>query len=510
MRISIVVPAYNGERFIANAVRSALAQKLINPDTNEQALYEVIVRDDGSTDGTLKALEGITDPRLRIVAGKNCGAIAKSFQAAFDLADSEYVAVMGQDDLIDENYLQRTLAEFKDDIVMVGCQPRFIDADGNPYTNLADSRLSIPKAVNMTRANWQALFKIGNIYFGINTYLRTAVMEAGGFDEKAGWLLDWDLYTRLVKNHDIHVIEEELCSLGIRNDTTSCITLDKIPDQHRYVRYIREKNYPPTAKMKVAIATPFYMSQEYSHYGESLIHTCTMLTLAGIEWELIRVNGDSYVDRAKNTIIANFLETDCTDLIMIDSDEQWSPIAISRLLQHPEEIVAAAYPFKNNWGKFAGNPLTKVVDGVNQYAGWRELSDGSCLLEAYNVSGGFMRIKRSALETYADAYPNDVYTDDCAWPGRPGRIYTAYFMCDIVNHQRYGEDSYFCRRMKEIGIKLWIDPNITITHYGIKGWTGNFHEHILKTPEELKRMADELMEKAQEKTVVHQPALSKS
>jgi hypothetical protein len=148
-------------------------------------------------------------------------------------------------------------------------------------------------------------------------------------------------------------------------------------------------------------------------------------------------------------------------------------------------VVAGAYPFKNNWNQFAGSPLLVNVDGKNQYAGWRGLSDGSCLLEAYNVAGGFLRIKRSALEKYADAYPNDVYLDDHAWPNRKGRIYTAFFMCDIKDYQRYGEDAYFSRRMREAGVKLWIDPNITIEHFGVKGWSGNFHESILNPPAEI-------------------------
>ena len=489
VRISIVIPSYNGAKFIANAVKSALAQSFYDPGTGMQELFEVIVRDDGSTDNTAEVLAQITDARLRVVWGENTGGIGYSFQAAFELATSTYVVMLGQDDVLDDDYVAQVLEAFRTsnsnggDVVMVGCQPRFINAEGKPFANPADPRLKIPKACNMPRADWQRLFRLGNIYFGINTYLRSAVIEAGGFDGKAGWLLDWDLYTRLTKNHDIYVIEKEICSLGLRDDTTSNITLDKIPLQHKYVRYIREKNYKPT-KMKVALATPFYMSQGFSHHAQSMIATTLMLTQAGIEWELIWLNGDSYVDRVKNTIMANFLESDCTDLIMIDSDEQWQPTAISRLLQHPEEIVTAAYPFKNNWDQFAGNPLAEVKGGVVEYKGYRPLSDGSFLLQAYNVSGGFMRIKRSALEKYADAYPDDCYTDDCASPDRPGRIYTCFFLCDIVNHQRYGEDAYFGRRMKEIGIKLWIDTNIWITHYGVKGWSGNYHEHLVKMAKE--------------------------
>ncbi len=84
-----------------------------------------------------------------------------------------------------------------------------------------------------------------------------------------------------------------------------------------------------------------------------------------------------------------------------------------------------------------------------------------------------------------------MYRDDCAWPGRDGRIYTQFFNCEVINHERYGEDANFSRKMATADIKLWIDPNITIVHYGIKGWEGNLHQHILKPPEELERIKRE-------------------
>lgn len=488
MKLSIVIPAFNGEKWIKNAIQSA-----VKAGDRWGGEYEVIIRDDGSTDKTAEVVASLMESlcdKLNLFVCENAGGIGGSFDAALRLATGEFVTIMGQDDLLDEDYLIKVLPEFKDNVAMVSCHPRFINPDGTKFDAPGDPRMNIPVAPNMSRAEWLNLFRIGNIHFGLNTYRRHVVLDVGGFDIKAGWLLDQDLYTRIVKEHDIYVIQEVLCGLGMRDDTTSNLKMDQMPDQHKYLRHLRQKNFTPT-KMKVAIATPFYMSQEFSHYGESVIHTCHMLTLAGIEWELIRVNGDSYVDRAKNTIMANFLETDCTDLIMIDSDEQWHPNAISRLLQHPQEIVTAAYPFKNNWGQFAGNPLIEVVDGVSRYAGYIELTDGSYLLEAYNVSGGFMRIKRSAIEKYADAYPNDIYLDDFAWPPRKGRMYTSFFMCDIKDYVRYGEDAYFSRRMRDIGIKLYIDTNITITHYGIKGWTGNFHEHNTRQTPEVAAMMEE-------------------
>src|SRR6185369_4777471 len=103
MRVSIVIPALNGEKWIEQAVQSALDQDLTGSDGLPE-LYEVIVRDDGSTDGTLKILKAVQEKypgKLRVVAGENCGGIGASFQAAFDLADTEFVCIMGQDDRID-------------------------------------------------------------------------------------------------------------------------------------------------------------------------------------------------------------------------------------------------------------------------------------------------------------------------------------------------------------------------------------------------------------------------
>lgn len=492
MRVSIVIPAYNGEKWIRAAVESALAQVFIANDGYPE-LYEVIVCDDGSTDETVPTISDIIDKRLRIECHDHAG-LVRSFQRALDHATTQYVTVLGQDDLIDPDYLATVMREFEGrDVAMVSCRPRFIGEDFKPYVNANDARLKVAFPENGKREDIRARLNFGNYYFGINTYVRQAIIDAGGLDEKAGWLLDWDLYSRILKADEIYIVERELCSMMLRAESTSLISRENLPQQHAYFRYVREKNFRPDPKqMKVVLATPFYMQQENSNYGTSMIYTCRMLTEAGIPWELIRVEGDSYVDRAKNTIVANFLEGDGTDLIMIDSDESWQPTAISRLLQHTEDIVAGAYPFKNRWGQFAGNPLVEVKEGKLQYSGYRELSDGSCLLEAYSIAGGFLRVKRAAFERFADFYPNDIYQDDYAWPDRAGRIYTAFFECGIHEFFRYGEDSNFSRKMRDAGIKIWIDPNITIRHHGMHSWEGNLHQHLLRPPEEREELRKQL------------------
>ena len=126
-RCTIILPAFNGQKWIKAAVFSALNQNFDEP-------YRVIVRDDGSTDCTVEVLESIDDPRLTIIKGEKTPSIVHSFQAAFDLAKTPFVTIVGQDDTLEPEYLTQVMAEFDKsaETSMVSCKPKFIDRPASP------------------------------------------------------------------------------------------------------------------------------------------------------------------------------------------------------------------------------------------------------------------------------------------------------------------------------------------------------------------------------------------
>ncbi len=88
--VSIILPVYNGAHCVLRAVQSVLNQQYPH--------WELLVVDDGSTDGTLKALTDISDARVRVVSQPNQG-VAAARNNAFHLAKGDYIAFIDADDV---------------------------------------------------------------------------------------------------------------------------------------------------------------------------------------------------------------------------------------------------------------------------------------------------------------------------------------------------------------------------------------------------------------------------
>ena len=209
---------------------------------------------------------------------------------------------------------------------------------------------------------------------------------------------------------------------------------------------------------KVLIGTPSHDGKVDVWFANSLVNTVRM----SYEKETIVVPVymayDSLVQRARNDLVRLAIEEDFDDLIFIDSDVEWNPEWVFKLLEYKEDVVGGVYPKKTDEPLF---PVKALPEGLKLN------EDG--LMEVEGMPTGFLKISKGALKQVWDV--SEEYKNE-------GRTCRMVFDIKVMDGDLVSEDIVFCRKWRDLGGKVYIDPSMTCNHIGVKKYTGNFQEYI--------------------------------
>lgn len=244
-------------------------------------------------------------------------------------------------------------------------------------------------------------------------------------------------------------------------------------------------------KSKLFIATPCYGGALTEPYFKSILRLVFFFDKHNIPLQFGTIANESLVPRARNTLTAFFMRSDCTHLMFIDADIEFKVEDIVRLVAADKDIAVGAYPKKGiNWEMVRKHVLANPNDTTSdisavgsEYAinfNFKSIEERSIEVEDGLVSlkdagTGFMLIKRGVFEKMAEAYPELQYNNDINVDKDLDK-YTYAFFDTIIEEssKRYlSEDYTFCRRWQNLGGKVWLDPNISLNHYGTIPFQGN-------------------------------------
>lgn len=123
-RVTVFMPVYNRETYVAAAIESVLAQTFGD--------FELLILDDGSTDRTPEILAGFGDPRIRLVRNESNQGIPAARNRGLELARGEFLAMLDSDDLAHRKRLAKQVDFLAANLdhVLVGSWARKIDAEG--------------------------------------------------------------------------------------------------------------------------------------------------------------------------------------------------------------------------------------------------------------------------------------------------------------------------------------------------------------------------------------------
>jgi len=220
MKVSVIIPAYNHEKYIGASIESVLEQSFGD--------LELIIINDGSTDNTEKEILTYDDPRIIYLSQENSGA-HNTINKGIDMARGEYISILNSDDVYHRNRLElclKFLENHKDTSVVI-TQVEGITGDGTSVTNQKTPQIMAwldwyKDALKLyeTRNFLLSAFAKNILITTSNYFMRKAVFQKIGGFIALRYTHDWDMLLRLAQLDKIHLIREVLLQYRIHQSNT--------------------------------------------------------------------------------------------------------------------------------------------------------------------------------------------------------------------------------------------------------------------------------------------------
>jgi len=241
-------------------------------------------------------------------------------------------------------------------------------------------------------------------------------------------------------------------------------------------------------KRRLFLATPMYGGMCAGMFTKSVADLTALCSSNGIHLQSYFLFNESLITRARNYCVDEFMRSDCTHMMFIDSDIGFDPRDVIAMLAMQSEdsdydVMAGPYPKKCiSWEKIKmavdkgmADENPNVLDKfVGDYVFNPKSGSGTFRIdepiEVSEIGTGFMMTRRSTFEKFRDTYPQYSYKPDHVrtehFDGT--REIHMYFQAEIEpESKRYlSEDYWFCHYLSKIGGKVWYCPWMRLQHVG--------------------------------------------
>lgn len=234
---------------------------------------------------------------------------------------------------------------------------------------------------------------------------------------------------------------------------------------------------------KIFLGLPMYNHTANTEFMFSIIRLVCYCTKNNVDMVIYPVVFDSLISRARNSIVAHFMASDCTHLLFIDSDIEFQVEDILKMLHVDKDVVGIGYAQK--WLQMdpflvaQPSPL-ELVSKTSVH-----LSDATAapsqVMEAEYVTTGFLMIKKGVIQRLMEAYPERKYINDVDGYNSPevADLFYNLFCVEIAPSGRYESEDYgFSRLWREIGGKIHVITDVTLTHHGWHGYKANLYRQL--------------------------------
>lgn len=209
--VSVVMPSYNHEKFVAQAIESVLSQSFND--------FEFLISDDGSKDGTQAVIGRFADPRIKFLANPVNRGACVVHNELLDLAQGKYIALINSDDMWRPGKLASQVAYLEANPNVSGHFGRaaYFDKDGKSLSKGAVAFGRVFDQPNRSQAEWiRFFFDVGNCLCHPTSMIRReCYLELGGYNNRMRQLPDYDFWIRFLKKYSLYIVDEALIDFRV-------------------------------------------------------------------------------------------------------------------------------------------------------------------------------------------------------------------------------------------------------------------------------------------------------
>lgn len=221
--LTICVPNYNSERYVALALESILKQTYMD--------FNLVVMDNCSTDRSLEIIRGFKDPRLRILTHGQHVSITENFNLCIQQCDTNYLCLMHADDRYEPDYLEIMVSAMDryPDAGIGHCDFKIMDEQNQIIDHFRSNlkRQAFPSntqtfSIRPPMEELSQLLRVPYIICPAVIYRKSVLEKVGVFDTRYKQVHDWDLFVRILINQiPFLFVNKKLFINRVHNSTTN-------------------------------------------------------------------------------------------------------------------------------------------------------------------------------------------------------------------------------------------------------------------------------------------------
>lgn len=211
---------------------------------------------------------------------------------------------------------------------------------------------------------------------------------------------------------------------------------------------------------RVLIATPCLYGKVDAYYVHSLCESIKLGLKNNLSLNAVFLANESILPLARNELLNLAYKDQYDAMVFIDDDEYWSPEALIEILLSEKDVVAL--PVVNKGDKNISYNVFLEKNKVTP-----DPKDG--YIPAKKLGTGFLKLSKKVIADLWESNPEILFRN---------KLLKNICEFGYVNGAFVGEDIMLCSKISELGYTIWVKPDHTVSHLGVKMYRGNFDQTL--------------------------------